>query len=31
MEKDKEKKPRIVFWAILGLGMWYMYNNVFDK
>jgi|EP01047_Picozoa_sp_COSAG01_P008873 hypothetical protein len=30
MEKE-EKKPRIVFWSIVGLGVFYMYNNVFNK
>tara|TARA_R110000851_G_scaffold124087_1_gene254173 strand:+ start:255 stop:356 length:102 start_codon:yes stop_codon:yes gene_type:complete len=30
-EERKEKKPRIVFWSILGVGLWYMYNNIFIK
>jgi len=30
MEKE-EKKPIIVFWSIVGLGVFYMYNNVFNK
>ena len=31
MEEEKDKKPRIVFWSIVGVGLWYMYNNVFNK
>lgn len=31
MEEEKNKKPRIVFWSIVSLGLWYMYNNVFNK
>jgi hypothetical protein len=31
MSDKKEKKPRIVFWSIVGVGLWYMYNNIFNK
>ena len=31
MSDKKDKKPRIVFWSIVSLGLWYMYNNVFKQ
>jgi len=31
MSKEKEKEPKLVFWTIVGLGVFYMYNNVFKK
>ena len=31
MSKEREKKPRLVFWSIVGVGVVYMYYNVFKK
>ena len=31
MDNNEKKEPRIVFWSIIAVGMWYMYNNVFKK
>ena len=31
MKEEKENKPRIVFWTIVGVGVLYMYKNVFNK
>lgn len=31
MSKKKKKEPRIVFWTIVSVGVWYMYNNIFKK
>ena len=31
MSKERENKPRIVFWSIVGVGVVYMYYNVFKK
>lgn len=30
-EKEKKRKPRIVFWSIIAVGLWYMNKNVFNK
>lgn len=30
-EDKKRKKPRIVFWTILALGLWYMNDKIFNK
>lgn len=27
----KNRKPRIVFWTILAIGLWYMNEKVFKK
>jgi|TARA_R100000908_G_C3749528_1_gene144316 hypothetical protein len=27
----KKRKPRIVFWTILAVGLWYMNEKVFKK
>jgi hypothetical protein len=31
MAKEKKRKPRIVFWSIIAVGLWYMNKNVFNK
>lgn len=31
MEEQKDKKPRVVFWSLVAVGLLYMYNNVFKK
>ena len=28
---QRGNKPRIVFWAIVGVGLLYMYKNIFKK
>ncbi len=31
VEKEKRKRPRIVFWTIIAVGLWYMNEKVFKK
>ena len=30
-EEKKIKKPRIVFWTIVAVGLWFMNEKVFNK
>lgn len=30
-KENKEKEPKIVFWTIVGVGVAYMYFNLFKK
>ena len=27
----KKKEPKLVFWTIVAVGVYYMYKNVFNK
>lgn len=30
-DKENKKKPRIVFWTIVVVGVYYMYTQMFNK